>query len=567
MLKCNKCGGACADDALYCTECGNRLSTDACRKCGDYLPKEVKFCAHCGYPTKGTVCGRCGMTNPDEANFCLSCGNKLAGSVASAPKLVPSVSGGVVHEVKSAPVAAGGGTGKAAFAHNVTRAFVLPLLLMVLFISSFFGMFKVYEQNSEMELPVTGFDAVRGMFLLMNPPTEDQVMVDFVDYMMSNGINISISENNVNFSSGTGIKSLMTRFGVLRMMIYEENVDKALIMQVLTWGLISLSLMVITLVFFILSLIHAVKVVQKRAGLFKHETLPLALTFALVIGLIGIGGPLAGAAIAMLLISAAGLSAITTLKYIVEKQPRPKLIVNLRRGICAMLVVLTVCFASSGIVNVAFRGTDVKASIPTAELYSGIDNVFEISNSEGMTATEEINAKDIDEDVAKKLEIGISAHNLRLMLRIRLSPVVLCYASEALDSFGIPIKAVSWLMFFANLFFSAMIIMTIFAMLQEEANPEKPEKKIMLWNILSLVGVVTKLGIAIPYIVMGNSISKSLALHVHYGMNGLIITAAVLAIVAMITDIIMRSFSHSGKKNKNNISQYINVANEKEQTV
>ena len=143
MLKCNKCGGACADDALYCTECGNRLSTDACRKCGDYLPKEVKFCAHCGYPTKGTVCGRCGKTNPDEANFCLSCGNKLAGSVASAPKLVPSVSGGVVHEVKSAPVAAGSGTSDAAFMHNVIRAFVLPLLLLVLFISSFFGMFKV----------------------------------------------------------------------------------------------------------------------------------------------------------------------------------------------------------------------------------------------------------------------------------------------------------------------------------------------------------------------------------------------------------------------------------------
>lgn len=108
MLKCNKCGGACADDALYCTECGNRLSTDACRKCGDYLPKEVKFCAHCGYPTKGTVCNRCGKTNPDEANFCLSCGSKLGGAIATETKLAPTTSDAAVREVKKTTVNAGG---------------------------------------------------------------------------------------------------------------------------------------------------------------------------------------------------------------------------------------------------------------------------------------------------------------------------------------------------------------------------------------------------------------------------------------------------------------------------
>ena len=60
MIECNKCGGACADDALYCVHCGARLDTKACRRCKNYVPDDAKYCAVCGYPTEGMVCPKCG---------------------------------------------------------------------------------------------------------------------------------------------------------------------------------------------------------------------------------------------------------------------------------------------------------------------------------------------------------------------------------------------------------------------------------------------------------------------------------------------------------------------------
>lgn len=561
MLKCNKCGGACADDALYCTECGNRLSTDACRKCGDYLPKEVKFCAHCGYPTKGTVCNRCGKTNPDEANFCLSCGSKLGGSLASAPKLVPSVSGGVVHEVKSAPVAAGSGTSDAAFMHNVIRAFVLPLLLLVLFISSFFGMFKVLGP-SNIKIPVTGFDAVRGMFLLINPPTEAETEAAYEEFVANGNYDNSIA----------GVKKSIRDFGVLRSMIYEENMNVTLVMQTLLFGLISLSLMALTLTFFILSLYHAIRVAcGKVTGFYKYETLPLALVFALTFSFIIAGGPLANAAIIMLFVAAAGLATVTTLKYVVEKQPRPSVVTNVRRGVCAALVVLVAIFASSGLVTVKYKGSSVSASIPADELYEGMYNVVEDGEgivNEILGSEVEITAKSLDEGMMQILNSkDISLNDKRLLLRTGLSPVVLCYSAEAVESFAAPAKAMSWIMFFCNILFGAMFVMLLFRMLQEEANPQKlySKKTSILWNVLFVVGAALILGFTIPYIVMGNSISKSLELHSSYGMSGLIIAAVALGIVLIVTEAVMRSVDKGGAKIENNISQ--NIADEKEQTV
>ncbi len=563
MLKCDKCGGACADDALYCTECGNRLNTDSCRKCGDYLPKEVKFCAHCGYPTKGTVCNRCGKTNPDEANFCLTCGNKLGGTVASAPKLVPSATNAVMHEAnsasKSVPVTVGEGTGKAAFAHNVIRAFVLPLLLAVLFISSFFGMFKTIEPETYLKVPITGFDAVRGIFLLMNPPTEEEVEIEYADFYKSGEYK----------SEGKAIKD----FGYLRKYIYEENIDIVIIVQTLLWGLISLSLMVITLTFFILSLYHAIQVARKKAtGFFKYETLPLSLVFALTFSFLIAGGPLAGAAVSMLFVAAAGLSVITTLKYTVEKQPRPGIVANVRRGVCAVLVVLVACFASSGLVTVRYMDSDIKTTSPADELYEGmynfIDDIEEMAG-EANGGEAEASAKALDEYVGSMISSNaVTLAAKRLLLRVLLSPVTLCFTAEAVESFETPTIVVSWLMFFSDLFFGAMCVMLLLRMLQEEANPQKQysNKTSILWNVLFVVGSALILGLTIPYIVMGNSIAKDLTLHVRYGMSGLIIAAVALGIALIVTEAVMRKVDKSDKKNKNDISQYINVANEKEQS-
>jgi hypothetical protein len=495
------------------------------------------------------------MTNPDEANFCLSCGNKLAGSVATETKLAPTTSDAAVREVKRTTANAGGGTGKAAFAHNVTRAFVLPLLLMVLFISSFFGMFKVYDVGNNIYVPVTGFDAVRGIFLLMNPPTAAELVSDYQTFL--------------NDHEYTSAKKAVRDFGALRMMIYEEGMNLRLILQTIIFGLISLSLMVITLTFFILSLCHAIRVAcGKATGFYKFETLPLSLVFALTFVFVVFGGALAGAAIAMLFVAAAGLSAITVLKYVVEKKPRPSVIANVRRGVCAALVAIIAIFASSGLVTIHYKGSDVSAASPSRDLISGIFNPIEqTENNTGEAIRGEASAKDLDKDIGEELSGRYSLRTKRFILRNYLSPVMLCYTDEAVESFETPVKVVSWLMFFGTLFFGAMFVMLLLRMLQEEANPQKQysTKTAILWNALFVAGAAMILGLTIPYIVMGNSISKSLELHSSYGMSGLIIAAVALGIALIVTEVVMRSVDKGGAKIENNISQ--NIADEKEQTV
>ena len=228
-------------------------------------------------------------------------------------------------------------------------------------------------------------------------------------------------------------------------------------------------------------------------------------------------------------------------------------------------------FASSGLVTVKYKGSSVSASIPADELYEGMYNVVEDGEgivNEILGSEVEITAKSLDEVMMQILySKDISLNDKRLLLRTGLSPVVLCYSAEAVKSFAAPAKAMSWIMFFCNIVFGAMFVMLLFRMLQEEANPQKlySKKTSILWNVLFVVGAALILGFTIPYIVMGNSISKSLELHSSYGMSGLIIAAVALGIALIVTEVVMRSVDKGGAKIENNISQ--NIANEKEQTV
>lgn len=49
-----------------------------CRKCGAQLLSGAKHCIKCGALLDSTVCFSCGSTNPVEAMFCKNCGNKLS---------------------------------------------------------------------------------------------------------------------------------------------------------------------------------------------------------------------------------------------------------------------------------------------------------------------------------------------------------------------------------------------------------------------------------------------------------------------------------------------------------
>ncbi|MCI8413798.1 MAG: zinc ribbon domain-containing protein [Clostridia bacterium] len=556
MIECNKCGGACADDALYCVHCGARLDTKACRRCKNYVPDDAKYCAVCGYPTEGMVCPKCGKQNPDEARFCLQCGAGLsAGAMQSHVSAGAARTNGIATGTERT-TSAGNGDGtqtmsKGRFAYMTVRVFVLPLLLMCLFISGFFGMFSV-EVDKDAKATVTGFDAVRGMFLLIDPPTDAESEKEFNEFAIEYVRKHGISTTNLNkFAS-----KILQNYGVLKYLITQENRSIDMIVQVLLWGLQSLALIVLSLVFFILSLVHAINfVLKKKTGVYKHETLPLALIVALTFAFIMTGeGGLAGAAVAMVVLGCIGLSGILACKRFVEKMPRASVLTLVRRGVCAALAITVICLASSSLVTVKFTGA-VPDNIPTEEkvwsingnigagsLYEGMENPFEYIES-GISADQFL------EDFVRQYgNFGSTLSKLnKNFAAAYLSPARLCFVSEAIDGFSAGAMASASLLFIANLFFAATMTLWLFYSLQDEANPER-ERKTALWNILSFVGVCAVLGVTIPFAVMGNSISGDLGMGLHYGVSGMIIAAAALGLANMITELVMRKIESNKKK-------------------
>ena len=89
MIKCPKCGEGLEDGALFCTNCGEKLSV-TCPKCGKTLKPGAKFCSGCGANlaelTKPTACPNCGAELEDDAQYCDQCGHKIADNKAADKK-------------------------------------------------------------------------------------------------------------------------------------------------------------------------------------------------------------------------------------------------------------------------------------------------------------------------------------------------------------------------------------------------------------------------------------------------------------------------------------------------
>ena len=75
---CPKCGAACAPDAKFCLNCGEKLGVAgaACPECGAALPAGAKFCANCGHKLE-SACPNCGNKLAPGAKFCPECGTKI----------------------------------------------------------------------------------------------------------------------------------------------------------------------------------------------------------------------------------------------------------------------------------------------------------------------------------------------------------------------------------------------------------------------------------------------------------------------------------------------------------
>ncbi|MDE6397811.1 MAG: hypothetical protein K2L51_00660, partial [Clostridiales bacterium] len=188
------------------------------------------------------------------------------------------------------------------------------------------------------------------------------------------------------------------------------------------------------------------------------------------------------------------------------------------------------------LVSVTYKDSDVKAAIPAEELYGGMSNVLEdISSIAGglLPDGEDVTIRATDLDILVQ-EILASAEmedaDKRIMLRELLSPVILCYSEEAVDEFTVPVKAASWLLFIANIFFAAMVGMFLVRLLQGATNSGYSDKA-LLWSGLTALGAAAVFFTALPFTVMGNSIAGDLSMGVKYGFSGLLIAAFVLGIV------------------------------------
>lgn len=570
MIECNKCGGACKDDALYCEHCGVRLDTKSCRKCGFFVPEEAKYCSKCGYPTSGNVCSRCGKINPEESAFCSTCGNKLSASApAAAPANVinaPAASVGVA-PAQAAAKQPKQSSGLGMKIYGMFRVFVLPALLMCMFIFSFFGTFRLDDTGV-----VTGFDAVRGMFLLISPQDFSQNISDFTAFVQNGNYNLINAD------------SAIDDFGVLRFLISKQTVFANIVMYVLMWGLLALAIMVLTLTFFILSLVHAVKYARgEKEGFYKHEAMALALPIVLTFGFLVTGGALAGAAITNVVLGCLGLAGITACKFFIEKTPRPTVFANVRRGVCAALAVMIMCFAGSSVINIGYAvhnddgqkladsGANVNIGyIDLTDAMSGSSEYFGTDFSEkGLTSNPDYTATESDktfmERIIYKVAQGesLSAEDLQRLV-FHGTPAKLCFSVEAENSYGIGATILGWLSFAILLFTAGVSVMFLYKLLMEESEPEKKHKT-TLWSVLTMAGAIAMLISPIIFTVIGNTISTQLGLGFKYSIGALPIVTAALGLIACAIDIVLHKIN-AKKKTPEVVAEYAAIQPAQEQT-
>ena len=79
MKICKNCKKTFNDEAVFCTECGEKL-VDYCKcpRCGAEIEPNSHFCSQCGYDLKqGNKCPKCGTELKPGSKFCPSCGEQL----------------------------------------------------------------------------------------------------------------------------------------------------------------------------------------------------------------------------------------------------------------------------------------------------------------------------------------------------------------------------------------------------------------------------------------------------------------------------------------------------------
>lgn len=88
MKVCKKCNRSFPNDAVFCSECGEKLVDEIkCPRCGAEVEPEDRFCSKCGYNLKeGNKCSKCGAELKEGSKFCPACGEPLNKNQVIEPK-------------------------------------------------------------------------------------------------------------------------------------------------------------------------------------------------------------------------------------------------------------------------------------------------------------------------------------------------------------------------------------------------------------------------------------------------------------------------------------------------
>lgn len=479
-------------------------------------------------------CKYCGKSLTENALFCMYCGKSLAANTVSQTQATASREAASVTvestEHKEAEAPKTRTTKEKAF--TLARLIMLPCLLAAMFLSSFFGMFKTYVPFYGIEAEVTGFDAVRGMFLLISPPEIEDLQRDFAKYADENyDLNLK-SESTWKPAQKTELKKAIESYGAISLCIYTGGVSTSLYAQVILYGIYILLLMLLSLIFLILSVCHIVKLlIQRDLKVWRGETIALSLPTAFAFAVLIICGSLASASWAIVFLGLLGLAFVLFAKFYAHKEQKPANIVVVRRGVCAALVVLTAFFVSSTATNIHLN--NITAHLHPNDLYDSMD----VEPNKASTVNNSMFNELINDKESTK-------NDKEDALMIVGNPAVVFSLATLAEYYGPPAKAVAWILYAFRLLFAATLIMLLFGELLGASDPKQKSKWLTVPYIMLFVSSSGVFGGTLPFPLLANGAAYDCGLKLQYSIGILQIAALVLCGITLITYGIFKAFEN-----------------------
>lgn len=514
---CPRCQAAVRDDARFCTGCGMPLDgSTVCAECGAVVPNETPFCPQCGFGTNGQrKCPHCGAVTEGDSRFCPDCGNPLGRTKPriSATRSAPS-------DVKT-------------FIYQLIRRWVSVAALVAIFIVSFFGMFRMptTQLGYRESVSARGTDLFCGMFRLIDPPSKEKALTDYLDYCVKHADFNKTSEK------------LLERYGVIRFMITEESAESAsFTLTIVLLGLLQLGIWGVTIGFLILETIRAIQYSMRRDAKPSRGAWAFGLTFALPLCFMPIAAEtLAGCAATILIISACCLAGMIACRYAVERQSF-HLMPTLRQAIGLAVVIVLFAVTAANAYTIRLCSETQPDTITT--LYGAGDLTSIIAQLDHVDIDTSLRLIDYIDEMATAA-LGIKDLPLAsLVISEKFAPSALAGFSAS-ASYLPAFQVIGWMSFFWNLAFIAigalLICKQATALAEEKSSPH------IAWNGVLAAIALAQMIFVIVTCALGSSIAaqvinlpESLSYHIA-AMPIVLVVFSVLNFVASIILTVLRS--------------------------